>query len=266
MPANPAKSAAGPRTGRLSSASDDTLLTLARQRHAGAFDELYRRHYRETLRYARFLAHRHVREASADDLVGEAMRKVLTAIANGRGPRTGFRPYLIATLRTVAFREATKPRSSESTDTGDSALFAPGADDHLDTHLALAALATLPEQSQQILWLAEAFQLPAAETAVRLGMEPATVRVAAMRAREALRVAYLRQFLPDSSHQPCRRILNHLARRAVAQISPRQSTSVDHHLARCGSCHRAATLIDDELAHWPRRQSDADPRASALND
>lgn len=183
---------------------------------------------------------------------------MLSALANGRGPRSGFRPYLIATLRTVVFRESSKARD-ESAPATNERRFEPAADDLLPAGLAVSALSTLPEQSQRILWLTEAMQLPATETAARLGMEPAAVRVAAMRAREALRVAYVRQFLPSSSEQSCRRMLNHLARRAVASISPRQSTSVDGHLAQCASCHRAATLIDEELAHWPRRREESTP-------
>ena len=72
--------------------SDDELVLLARDGDAAAYGELWQRHSG----IGKSIARRFYEVADADDLVSEAFARILSTIQRGGGPRSGFRPYLIA--------------------------------------------------------------------------------------------------------------------------------------------------------------------------
>ena len=76
--------------------SDDSSLILrAREGDRDAYAELFERHHRAALNYARSIAG----PSDADDLVAEAFTKLLAALGRDIGPVTSFRPYLLTTIR-----------------------------------------------------------------------------------------------------------------------------------------------------------------------
>ena len=235
----------------LRAATDDTLTTLVREQNIEAFGQLYHRHHRDAHRYASRLTRRHLGRDAAEDVVAEAMSKVLAALLRGRGPSDGFRAYLFTAIRTVTFTESMNP-NAQFGDAGDERHSLPSADENVDTSVAMAAFASLPERWRKVLWTTEALKIPVAEAAPLLDMQASGIAMLAMRAREALRIAYVRQHLPNPLDRNCHRALDLIARRPVVDITVGQSTFLDDHLAGCAGCSRAATQIGEEVGTWAR--------------
>ena len=92
----------------LRKSSDAELLTLLSDGNSQALETLYRRHYHDALRFAQRLSSRSDLR-TAEDIVSEAIRRVLTALDGGHGPVIGFREYLFTAVRSVSM---SPPRSS----------------------------------------------------------------------------------------------------------------------------------------------------------
>ena len=235
----------------LRTSSDDELLTLVRGGSGAAFSELYERHYPDAHRYAGRLARRHLGNDAADDIVAEAVRRVLTALHRGNGPVIGFRQYLFTAVRTVTF---TKQRGCAHEDLVDVAPEhgLPAAGEEVDAAVAMTAFASLPQRWRDVLWATKIRELTPTEFAPTVGLRANSAAALAVRAREALRIAYVRAHLPAGREQACAEVLDVLARRLVTAIAPSQQRIADQHLAECADCHRAATVIDEELDIWMR--------------
>lgn len=177
---------------------DDPLLS---RYHAGdqtAFATLYGRHARDAHRFAGSLLRQGPDSADARDAVAEAVRKVLSAMDNGAGPCTGFRPYLFTAIRSaVVVPVARRHPATVSIDSlrADLTPMSPGADhlasDHqTDDKAALTAWATLQPRWRHVLWETEVNGLRPCEAAAVFGLEPNSFAVLAGRARTGLRAAY----------------------------------------------------------------------------
>lgn len=177
-------------------ATDEELLARARAGDSQAFALLYARHDAAALRLARILA-----GDDAGELVSEAASRVLAQIRAGRGPVSDFRSYLHATIRN---RHRDLVRSGQREEAASDRPWLlddvePGADelvDQLDGSAAAAALTSLPQTWQRVLWHLEVEGLKPAEVAALLEMSPAAVSSLAYRAREGLKQAYLVQQVP----------------------------------------------------------------------
>jgi RNA polymerase sigma factor (sigma-70 family) len=228
---------------------DDALLDACRAGSEVALAELYRRHRRDALRYAERLRWGDDHATTADDVLAEAMRKVLSAMSRGYGPTTGFRPYLFAAVRSVCARLRANGGHEEPTDQlPDEAL--PGADDVVEAMVASAALATLPARWQEVLVATVIDERPLSEVAPACGMRANSVAALSARARTALRIAYTRAHLPNSELTPCQAALDALARRTITCLAPRPQRALEEHLASCPSCERAAEDLSAEIGSW----------------
>jgi RNA polymerase sigma factor (sigma-70 family) len=236
----------------LDAADDDTLLAIAREGQPTALAELYRRHRADALRYASRMTRRHLGYDRSDDVFAEAIRKVLTALGRGHGPRTGFRAYLFTAIRTVTLSESKNP--SVLTEHGripDPAV--PEPDQAVDAaHIAMRAFARLPQRWRQVLWTTKVDQVAPNAAGSLLGMRPNSVAALAMRARGALRIAYIREHLPRPAHRTCRNALDLVARRSVVPIPAKQDAVLREHLGECHDCAAAVETIEAQIARWMR--------------
>lgn len=176
------------RANELRRADDDALLSWARTGNDDAFAELYRRHRDDALRYADGLTLRYRDPDAAEDLLAEAIRKILTALDAGAGPVTNFRLYLFISVRSAALGRA---RDRHRAPTVEHLSYVDDrTQDIVDRIAAAEALQSLSPRWRQILWATSVDQLTPAELATVLGMRPNSVAVLAHRARSAYRDAY----------------------------------------------------------------------------
>ena len=247
----------------LRTADDDALLASAREGNNAALAELYRRHRLDALRYTSPVSRRHLGRDAGDDILAEAVRKVLTALGGGRGPLTGFRAYLFTAIRTVTLTEPRNPTAlTEHGSVPDPILHEP--DHPTDAHIAMRALAQLPERWRRVLWTTKVDEIAPTHAGPMLGMRPNAVAALAMRARSALRIAYVREHLPRPPDRSCRSALDLLARRTVTPIGRRHDVVLRAHLDSCTACADAGETVDAHIARWIRVTTS--PTASSLDD
>src|SRR6202453_1666810 len=80
--------------------SDADLIAASRAADSAAYAVLYERHAAAARSLARQLVHG---RPEADDVVSEAFARVLARFKRGGGPDSSFRPYLLTTVRRVAY-------------------------------------------------------------------------------------------------------------------------------------------------------------------
>lgn len=230
-------------------ASDPELIRAVRSGDAGAYGILFERHGAA----ARCLALQFVRSPpDAEDVVAEAFTRVLSVISKGAGPTAAFRPYLLATVRRIAFDQLRRQRAQvpadEVPDPGDP--FADPAIASLEHSLVRRAFMSLPERWTAVLWHTEIEQSRPAEIALLFGLTPNGVAALSYRAREALRQAYLQMHLSGVVGAECRPIARRLGAYVRGALSRRESRRVDGHLQRCAECQAARAelvSINDSL-------------------
>lgn len=223
--------------------TDDSDIALIRRTRMGdtdAYGLLHRRHVGS----ARALAWRMSRSASdADDLVSEGFARVLAALQRGGGPDTAFRPYLLSTIRRLAYdrtdrerRESPVEHEVEEGSIGDDPVLA-----DFERETAAAAFASLPERWRMVLWHTEVEGESPAEVAAMLGMKPNAVAALAYRAREGLRQAYLSHHagVEHAGSRECRHTADRLAAYVRGGLSPAQEQRVAGHLDECDRCQGA---------------------------
>jgi RNA polymerase sigma factor (sigma-70 family) len=169
--------------------ADDDLLGRARAGEPDAFGELYARHHRAALRYAAGLAHRYCDPGAAEDIVAEAVRKILSAMAAGAGPLANFRQYLFTCVRSAAIGRARDRQRDAPRQTGSAV--GDRSQEIVDMIVASETFRALPQRWRHVLWATTVEQLTPAELAPVLGMRPNSVAVLAHRARTAFRNGYL---------------------------------------------------------------------------
>jgi RNA polymerase sigma factor (sigma-70 family) len=223
-------------------ADDHALLVWAREGDRRAFDELYHRHHRELARYARGLSRRLLRRDLGDDMVAEAIRKTLLAIHNGNGPTDSFLMYAYACVRAVIYTHARRQQDESLDAVADAGL--ESADDALDGIAARQAFGTLPHRWQQVLWATKVAGMSASELADMLGITANSAAVLSSRAREGLRIAYVRTQLPDTTDRRCDAVLNALARRRVVPVSETHAKLIRQHTSVCERCRTAAHSLE----------------------
>lgn len=229
------------------SREDVELLTLVREDgDSEAFGELWKRHRKAAFTQARRLAN-----GDAEDIVAEAFAAIWEQLQNGGGPKDYFRAYVLTVVRNIAsrwYRDRQRTITSDEFEgdhvPGGDALFA--ADD--ERRMMMAAFSALPERWQEVLWLLESEQHPRKVVAERLDIAPNAVSVLLRRAKEGLRVEWLRQMLPSASsglRHP--EIVGMLPRYALGTLSRNQRRSVKEHLAGCQECLEFERTIHREL-------------------
>ncbi|WP_313600966.1 RNA polymerase sigma factor [Aeromicrobium phoceense] len=227
----------------LAAPPDTELVEGVRSGDEHAMAQLYERHRADALRVARIVS----QDTDADDLAAEAFARVITKIAEGGGPTSGFRPYLHTVIRNLnierrrqAGREqaaSDKPWLLDSTDEVEPEVF-----DEVDADRAARALRSLPDNWQQLLWKLDVQGSKPAEVARELEIPVASVSSTVYRAREGLRVAYLDQHVPRADDGDCAWTRARLSRLARGSLTSRATAKVHLHLNQCAEC---AALYDD---------------------
>ncbi|MFD2471745.1 sigma-70 family RNA polymerase sigma factor [Amycolatopsis silviterrae] len=232
--------------------SDAELIAAVHGGMITAYSTLYERHCEAARNLARQLAKS---AAEADDLVSEAFAKVFNALCAGQGPDCAFRPYLLTTLRRVAYDVTRQHRGihlaedlSEPIGKNTAALAVPFSDTvvaGLERTLVAKAFARLPERWQAVLWHTEIEEQRPAEVAPLLGLTPNGVSALAYRAREGLRQAYLQVHLSGDHAKGCRTTATRLGAWTRDGLSKRERAQVDNHLDGCESCRALASDLVD---------------------
>ncbi|MFN8018741.1 MAG: sigma-70 family RNA polymerase sigma factor [Acidimicrobiales bacterium] len=173
---------------RLATADDATLVALARAGSVHACEAL-------ALRYWPLVAHvarRHARALDADDVVGDVMASLWSALSRGKGPSENVAGYLAVSARRAA--HARLQLRLDEWLVGEAELLEDLARDHrtglddddTDHQDLIAGLAQLTARQRQVLWLTIVEGRPPQELAARLGISANASAALAMRARRSL--------------------------------------------------------------------------------
>ncbi|MFB7948285.1 sigma-70 family RNA polymerase sigma factor [Kitasatospora phosalacinea] len=201
-----------------------------------AYTELYQRHHPGLLRYAGSLTGGD--RWRAEDLVAEAHLRVWRRLADGHRIEDP-RAYLAATVRHLAATPVRERAAGELPGRAAGEEAADPAPRVAETDRMRGLLAQLPERWAQALWLSEVEGLPPGEVGARLGVGRGAAAVLLHRAREGLRLAYLRAY-PGAPRDPgC---TGHWAALA-GQARGRAGRRVQRHLAGCADCRGRLELL-----------------------
>lgn len=228
--------------------SDAELIVRVRSGDVSAMGDLYERHRESALRMARATCRDpHL----AEDLVSAAFERTHGAIARGAGPDDAFRAYLYTVIRRLAADAGLlKSRERDTEDwTPFEASTAVGDDGEaraLEAQLVAKAFATLPERQRSVLWYLEVEGLTPLQAAPLFGLSPNATSALAVRARDALRVAYVQVHVSDKAvHAACaptRRLMGGYLRSSLSQ---RDAAKVEAHLVECDECPLVLEEIKD---------------------
>ncbi|HWL02994.1 MAG TPA: sigma-70 family RNA polymerase sigma factor [Microbacteriaceae bacterium] len=228
--------------------SDAELIIRVRSGDVNAMGDLYERHREAALRVARATCRDpHL----AEDLVSAAFERIHGAITRGAGPDDSFRAYLYTVIRRLAAEAGLLKSRERDTDdwTPYEAETAVGGDDAertLEAQLVAKAFSTLPERQQSVLWYLEVEGLTPLQAAPLFGLSPNATSALAVRARDALRVAYVQAHVSDNPvHVDCaptRRLMGGYLRSSLSQ---RDAAKVEAHLVECDECPLVLEEIKD---------------------
>src|SRR5699024_7871091 len=190
---------------------------LLHRRHSGSATALARRMSRNP--------------SDADDLVAEGFTRVFAALQAGRGPDVAFRPYLLSTIRRLAYDRTDRERRESPEEMAQEAPAPTSPDPILDgfeRDAAAAAFSSLPERWRLVLWHTEVEGQTPAEIGALLGMSANSVAALAYRAREGLRQAYLAEHTPEPSGggRECRRVAGRLSGYVRGSLTPAREQRV----------------------------------------
>lgn len=227
------------------SPSDEELLAASRSGSSSAFAELWIRHAPAALLIARRLAF-----SDAEDMVAQAFEEIWEQLGRGLGPRTHFRAYLFTTVRNMSAREYRRKVQSIEAHAQTVDFANPGAGDDYERAVAARQAFTvfleLPERWQICMWLLEVEGFPRVQVAEHLGITPNAVSVLLRRAREGLRLQWLRSQLPPMREgQHCARA-SLLPAFVLGKTSRAKRDEVEAHLLVCFSCKD----VEADLRHW----------------
>ncbi len=224
--------------------SDAELITAVRSGDSDAYGILYERHSPRALRLARQISGG---EADADDIVAETFAKVLAAIKGGAGPTEVFLPYLLTSVRRVAYDHVRELRKQIPTGDDELADRAEPIDDpaeaSLERNLVARAFDSLPERWAAVLWLTEVEDARPAEVALLLGISANSLAALRYRAREGLRQAYLQMHV-SRARRECQTVAAMLGGYVRGALSRRDARQVDEHLSHCADCEASRGELD----------------------
>src|SRR6202161_272134 len=240
-------------------AKPDQLAILPVGDAAGrSYEDLYVEH----APVARAVALSMVPRGVADDIVAEAFTRVLGAIRAGGGPGLAFRAYLLTAVRNTA--NDWLRASRRTTAVGDVeqdledrvpeenlglARLSRGpeaeAEARLEAQLEDTDFAKLPERWQAVLWQLEVETKGPAAVAPAFGLSANGVSALAVRAREALRQAYLAEHVGANIPEACRAYAEALSADTRGRLSRRRQAAVHDHLDQCASCHSLAGEVTE---------------------
>ena len=224
---------------------DPSLIARARGGDAEAYGQLYERHVGVALGVAR-----RITDHDAEDVVSDAFARTFAVLRDGGGPDVAFRPYVLRAVRNAAVDRHRREGRVDPVGTVDEAQTPLHQDresgdpvvDRLERELAVRAFDSLPERWRTVLWHTEVQGEAPAQVAPLLGISPRAVAQLAVRAREGLRTAWLRE---HAQHVPAghQEVVAMLAPSVRSSLGRRDRRALDEHLAACPGCRR----VQDEL-------------------
>ncbi|WP_226531856.1 sigma-70 family RNA polymerase sigma factor [Microbacterium paraoxydans] len=221
------------------SLSDHDLVERVRGGENAAYAELWRRHAGAAYSVARTFE-----RLDADDIVSEAFVRVLRAIKAGGGPSTGFRPYLVMSVRNVGRRWYTQDAPlpvGELEYVIDPA--APEGEltvvEEFEGGAAVAAFRSLPTRWQEVLWYSEIDDMKPREISVLLGMAPNAVSALIVRAKRGLRDGWISAQLAGAKTPECETALKAMGAHTRSGLSDRARRALESHLSSCPTCPEA---------------------------
>ena len=223
---------------------DADLVLRTRSGDAGAFAELWRRHYRAGVTVARNMTS----SLDADDLVQEAYTRIYQSIVAGGGPTGSFRAYLFTSIRNTAaaWGRARRETAYDELDHVEDAAVRDDSDAALDRSLTHQAFRSLPIRWQEVLWYSEIEQMKPAEIAPLLGLKPTAVAQLTFRAREGLREAWVQAHLRAvADGSDCQWTIERLGAYARRNLGRRDRGKVERHLESCGRCGVVASEAEE---------------------
>lgn len=238
---------------RAQETSDRTLLEQLRGGNSAAYTELWRRHVSAALTLARRIAPTH-----AEDLVSDSFLAVYHQVTvAGGGPDASFRAYLFTVMRNTAMRwqretERLLPVDVDNIDE----LCSQNDEDALEllarettSAELLAAMSSLPERWQRVLWLTEVEEASRGQIAQELGIGANAVSQLHRRARSGLRMNWLDQQIPASLRDENVHVASLLPRLIVDGRANGISKKVNAHLRTCEQCANVNSELRSSYAH-----------------
>lgn len=238
-------------------ADDAELIGRARSGTPRAVEELFRRHAGAAIALARSI----VRDsAEAEGIAIDTFAQVIRVIENGGGPDHAFRPYLLRSVRNRSIDHARRQRRIQMivVDVATAWQFDADIDgvmiesrivarhrveepvvaliDAIDSDLARAALALLPDRARTMLELTDVQGIRLGEAAAVMGLDPGAAAALRYRAHEKLRQAFLVVSVPQPSEPACRECVMRLGAFVRGRSSRRVAGRVVDHLASCARC------------------------------
>ena len=217
---------------------DAVLLDRVRAGDRGAYGLLFERHHLTARTFARGI----VSNASdADDVVAEVFAGTLAALEHGKGPVGSFLPYLMRSVRNESYR-LNRRRRREPTDGFDAVARGLGYRDPYvgvdEATVVRVAFRSLPPHLREVLWRTEVDDASPTEIAEQRSATPHAMAMMALRARQALGTAYLREHLTaESVHRDvspaCREARPQLADFVRGNVGIRRRRRVAAHLETC---------------------------------
>ena len=223
---------------------DADLVLRTRSGDAGAFGELWRRHYRAGVTVARNMTS----SLDADDLVQEAYTRIYQSIVAGGGPTGSFRAYLFTSIRNTAaaWGRARRETAYDELDHVEDPAMRDDSDAALDRSLTHQAFRSLPTRWQEVLWYSEIEQMKPAEIAPLLGLKPTAVAQLTFRAREGLREAWVQAHLRAvADGSDCQWTIERLGAYARRNLGRRDRGKVERHLVSCTRCGIVASEAEE---------------------
>lgn len=237
---------------------DAELIARARDGDVEATAALLERHRAAAYRYARVLTD----AATAEDLVSEAVAKVLERLRSGGGPDQALRPYLLTAVRNCHVDLVRRERRLVLVDdddvhepgavsaVGPHAPGIPGSEGAVEAEVVLQAMRSLPERWQLVLWHTEVESEDHRTVGQLLGIKANAVAALASRAREGLRRAYLAAHVAAAADGTCRATREQLPAFVRGRLGVRDAASVERHLAHCSGCEgcrRELVLLNNRV-------------------
>ena len=195
---------------------DAALIAAARTGDPEAYAELSDRHGDAARRLARQL----VAPERVDDLVSEALAKVLVVLQRGDGPDLAFRPYLLTAVRRLHVDH--DPVASPTLEA-------------LSDPTAARAFTSLPEPWRMVLWHTEVEAQEPDDVAHLLAEPPESMPALISRAREGMRIALLTTHSPAVDKE-CEWTRQHLGAFVRKVSFDRDTARIERHLEGCESC------------------------------
>lgn len=237
---------------RVADLTDLELVELTQGGYRDAVGELWLRHYPSTLRTASGVTRQ---PDDAEEITSEAFTAMMSACLNGHGPTTSVRAYLSTSVRNIAAKRATGPKSAEvpsddPTRYEDADRLEPDAvARRAELGLVREAFSSLPDRWQTVLWRTAVDHDSHDRVAEAMGLSRNGVAALAVRARRALKVAYLQAHVSRGDvDDDCRPFLDQLAALSQGSVPGRQLQDHLDGCRRCGERLHELALVEQNVA------------------